>query len=246
VSLFYPYILPAVVCGATYTSSYAIICASRARLDTRIGDNRFLLRLRLRAIIAWLHILEPIARSWGHLKGGLTPWRQVVAVESTNRAVRCWAPIPLETQWIHNLRVRIDKSGIIRRIAPRLNALHCATHWNMETDEWDVRVRRGVFGLLTLCLLVEYREGGSWRIRCRARIMPSIFICLSSSLLAALAVAACISGSPLQAVSLLLLSMLFWFKAMSALARVENTVRVKLDEIITELVREAEMTELHA
>src|SRR5439155_947581 len=62
--------------GAGYTVWYSVACAVQAKVDDHIvtdGPVTWARRLRWWAVIACLHLLEPVARDWGRLKGGLTP-----------------------------------------------------------------------------------------------------------------------------------------------------------------------------
>src|SRR5260370_10356637 len=71
------------VIGLLYTAWYCVYCAAKAELGTfEDAPSSLSQNLRWRATIAWLHFLVPIARDWGRLKGGLTPWRSATTPQA--------------------------------------------------------------------------------------------------------------------------------------------------------------------
>ena len=63
----------------------------------------WLSRIKWRVLIAWLHFLEPLARDWGRLKGGLTPWRSGLRARTRASArdtlVAASAAVPPALRW---------------------------------------------------------------------------------------------------------------------------------------------------
>ncbi len=79
--------------GVAYTAWYCLVCAAQANLRSLTAPTvplRWIHRLRSRAMIAWLHFLEPLARDWGRVKGGLTPWRCTPTNGDANLCASRW------------------------------------------------------------------------------------------------------------------------------------------------------------
>ena len=108
-SLVFPWALVALGLSLLYVGHYCVMSSLEAQLDVfadRPETASWTQRLRWRAVIAWLHFLEPLARDWGRLKGGLTPWRSALETEAdahdTDTSTRWWQrinPFVRHVQW---------------------------------------------------------------------------------------------------------------------------------------------------
>ncbi|MFP6573002.1 MAG: hypothetical protein VB674_10345, partial [Vicinamibacterales bacterium] len=154
----------------------------------QIGGSQRLSVLRYRLMIAWLHLVQPIARAWGRFLGHL--WSPVVAdrregLVSPIRAVTyrlSWPNVmPL---LIRRLTVDdfwserwVDRVLLLNEIARRLQ-LHSATHSVHAHDPWqldrDVSVSTGFLGWVDLRTLLEEHDGGRclFRVATRHRLTP--------------------------------------------------------------------------
>ena len=116
-------------------------------------------RWRLVATTALLHWLQPIARTLGRLRLGLTPWRRrrdERVIFPWKRSVNIWS----ENQW--------------RSAEQRLEALEAAIEARGavvarggDWDRWDLEARGGMFGNAVTKLVIEEHGGGKQLVRLR-------------------------------------------------------------------------------
>ena len=163
---FVPWVFLPVGLGLGYTAWYCIQCATRAKLDDLVatgGPSTASRRLRWRAMIAWLHFLEPLARDWGRLKGGLTPWRSALPeARRMPRASRWWQrlqPFRRRLRWVYPGSMALEKYAFLDCLTRKLVALGCAVGWNSDWQDWDLKVRRGALGEAKLQMVVEHHGG---------------------------------------------------------------------------------------
>lgn len=142
--------------------------------------------LRLRALTALLHVLQPIARLDGHLRGGLVPWRRrggASAVLPRRRTFALWSE-----QWqAPQERLRSIES---RLRGSSLRVLRGGAH-----DGWDLEVRSGALGSARLIMGVEDHALGRQLVRVRwwPRFAPTgLWLVILSG---ALAVGAALDGA---------------------------------------------------
>ena len=152
-------------------------------------------RLRLRATVALLHFLQPLARLSGRLKRGLTPWRRrghEAFVRPTPRTV---------TRWSETWR---SPSNWILEIEQTLRATPVPVVRGGDFDRWDLAVRSGVFASARLLGATEEHGGG--RQLARFRIWPRVSPFAAAVIVvgAGLAVAAAADGASAAAAVLAL------------------------------------------
>jgi glycosyltransferase involved in cell wall biosynthesis len=176
--VFFPWMLVGVGAGVAYLGGYAITCALRAKTEDleRVSDSPTRWdRFRWRTTLAILHLIEPLARDWGRLKGGLTPWRSARTKGLDNeieRLRRQHLPWFGRFNWEYIGDLGADRDSFLSGMMHHLTSLGCATGWNPEGAEWDLRVRRGGLGQAHLRMVLEYLdESGQKR---RARITGSL------------------------------------------------------------------------
>ncbi|HLB27512.1 MAG TPA: glycosyltransferase [Dehalococcoidia bacterium] len=148
--------LPALVAAVAVPLLQASLSASRTRSPG--GEP---LPARLKALVALLHLLQPLARLRGRIRFGLTPWRRRGrAAVSLPRARRVslwseeWRP---QTEWVRSLENVLQGSGeaVLR---------------GGDFDRWDLEVRGGIAGSARLFAAVE--EHGAGKQLARFRIWP--------------------------------------------------------------------------
>lgn len=115
-------------------------------------------RLQVYSLTALLHLLEPIARLWGRVRYGLTPWRQrgVLGLAlPTRRTAVFWSDRwqPPEERLRTVERTLRDHGAIVRR--------------GGDFDRWDVEVRGGLVGGARLLMAVEEHGRGRQLVRFR-------------------------------------------------------------------------------
>lgn len=109
-------------------------------------------RMRLMALTAALHLVQPAARLLGRLRHGLTPWRYASVARfkvPLARRLRVWSERWLAPEeWLRTAEAGLRATG--RRVAR-----------GSEWDRWDLEVSGGLLGCARLRMAVE--EHGSGR-----------------------------------------------------------------------------------
>jgi hypothetical protein len=140
-------------------------------------------RLARYGLTALLHLLQPLARLYGRMGAGLTPWR--------NSGRGLVLPVPrMATAWTEQWR------ALDARLSAFEAALHlqCAlTRRGGEYDRWDLEVRGGMFGAVRTLMTVE--EHGQGRQLVRVRVWPK---CSDLALIPALVLAALVGDATLD------------------------------------------------
>ena len=133
----------------------AALAAERASFSSASYSR--LHKLKLRGLTAFLHLLQPLARLYGRLRWGLTPWRC--------GAPGPWLPWPRRfaiwsEQW-RSPEARLEATEAALRaegvIAPR----------GGDYDRWDLEVRGGLLGGARLRMGIEEHGGGRQLVRFR-------------------------------------------------------------------------------
>jgi GT2 family glycosyltransferase len=153
--------LPLAFVAAAAVLLQALRSAASAKLR-RDGRSRLEL-LRLRGVVAWLHLVQPAARLWGRLRHGLDPWRL--------RLLSRWTfPRPQRISvWSERWRSAEQWLGELEQALRRTPAL---VRQGGDFDRWDLSVIGGPFGRARALMAVEEHGGG--RQYLRFRIWPAI------------------------------------------------------------------------
>jgi glycosyltransferase involved in cell wall biosynthesis len=239
----YPWMFALVALGLVYTAGYCMVCASKANLDVleaAHGPSTPLRRLKWRATIAWLNFLEPIARDWGRLKGGLAPWRTVHAPNRpVERASRFWQrlhPFQRSIGWRYRGNMGLEKNAFLDRMTRRLTAMGCAVGWNPNSETWDLKVRRGTLGEATLSLVIEHHGGVKRLARVQtATRPPRVLYWLYSILAGVTGLTAAGSGSAVALGVLALVFLILWLVPIREANRLEAAIRFVADEVAAKL-----------
>jgi GT2 family glycosyltransferase len=234
-----PWTLVLAAAGLGYSAVYCAVCAARAVLDdlqATTGPAAWLERFRRRAVIAWLNFLEPLARDWGRLKGGLTPWRSALAEDTaTVRSSRWWQrlqPFRRGTQWTYRGGPALERYAVLDRLTKRLVARGCAVGWNPDCEDWDLTIRRGALGEAKLRMVVEHHGGARRLGRLSAVIRPSKSLYWTQAVLGAAAVTA---GALHQYGPLVVLCAFLWILWVAPVAeanRLEAAIKSATDEVV--------------
>jgi glycosyltransferase involved in cell wall biosynthesis len=127
-------------------------------------------RFKLRALIAFLHLLQPCARLSGRFNHGLTPWRR--------RGVRLPA-FPgrhLSRVWKERWA---ESSERVREIKAALQSHGAIIRHGGEYDHWDLEIRGGLFGCLRVYVAIEEHRDGKQMILLRSKpkaFLPPLFV----------------------------------------------------------------------
>jgi O-antigen biosynthesis protein len=98
-----------------------------------------------------LHLLQPLARLWGRLHGGLTPWRRSSPGFSL--------PWPrTSTIWSEGWNA---PEKTLQFIEAALRAYGVAFRRGGNYDRWDLEVRRGMHGAVRLLMANQVHEAGN-------------------------------------------------------------------------------------
>src|SRR5262249_9789076 len=133
---------------------------STGRASFAVPPQRAVERLALRLLTAFLYVLQPIARLWGRVAYGLSPWRRHAAgfclpvrMNYASWSENWQAP----ARWLEALEKKVREAGPV--------ALRGG-----DFDRWDLEVPGGIFGSCRVRMAVE--EHGSGRQLVRFRSWP--------------------------------------------------------------------------
>jgi GT2 family glycosyltransferase len=170
-SAFAPWLLLVPLGVLTLQTVQVLRAAAVAWLDP--GLSRWE-RWKRRGLIALLHFLQPLARAWGRLRGGLGPFR-LAGTPPGDGAVPTDLPVRLH----HGLQRRLtlafwgqagqEKDAFLKRLMERLQASRCVTVPNSGWEAWDLRVNQGLVAGARLLAAVEDHGGPKRLLRLRAR-----------------------------------------------------------------------------
>jgi GT2 family glycosyltransferase len=232
ISLVLPWALLWFGVAVGYVAVYCVACGRAANLK-ELADAPHRAsrsdRLKWRAAIAWLHFLEPLARDWGRLRGGLTPWRP--SLRGVDRGRRSTAgplarlqPFLRSLKWEQRGGPELDKPPVLERLTRVLTGHGCAVGWNEDFQPWDLKIRRGAMGSAWLRMVVEHHGGPRRRARYSLRIRPGGAILWTQGILGALTIAAAALGLAAPAVVLGGLFALLWMEAIREANRLESGI----------------------
>jgi O-antigen biosynthesis protein len=188
--------------GTTLTRCW--LFALRSDLAGLPGADSWRGRLRYRALIAWLHLVQPVARVYGRVRGMWSP-PTAVAPEHVMR-VPWKAPVPSLRDAVRSALLLVggsaqrtfwseswvDHSGLLTELAGVLRAARPARPVDLD-DGWrasrdlSIAVRR--WGWLHVRALVEEHADGRCLLRIETRMGPSFLGAVQTLLLAILLVA---------------------------------------------------------
>src|SRR5204863_9312235 len=107
-------------------------------------------RLKQRGLTACLYVLQPVARLWGRVRHGLTPWRW--------RGALCfvWPRTRSFATWSERWQ---DGSERLQSLEAAIRALGALVVRGGECDRWDTEVRGGILGGVRVVAAVEDHGG---------------------------------------------------------------------------------------
>jgi hypothetical protein len=116
-------------------------------------------QIKPRMLIAFLHLVQPLARLIGRLSFGLTPWRRRGATKFAvprSRRTMIWSE-----QWIGG-EMRLES------LEKTLRELGAVSVRGGTYDEWDLEVRGGLLGSLRVRMAIEEHGDGKQLVRLRS------------------------------------------------------------------------------
>jgi glycosyltransferase involved in cell wall biosynthesis len=153
--------IPALVAAIGLSVVQALQSAAKTTIVN--GSIRRSGRLRMRLMIAALHILQPLSRLSGRLRYGLTPWRRTGIRHyalPVSRTLTCWSE-----KWESQENRLLSLEEMLRRLGAR-------TVRGSAYDRWDLEVRGGIFGGVRVMMGIE--EHGQGRQLIKVRSQPRV------------------------------------------------------------------------
>jgi O-antigen biosynthesis protein len=180
-ALWLPLLVALPLLGAAFGTTLvrALIAARRASSVAPAPRGRA--RLEFAAVAALLHLLQPLARLWGRVRHGLTPWRRrgdagIAVPWPRTRTIwsERWQP---PERWLGTVEASLRSSGA--------SVLRGGCY-----DSWDLEVRSGPLGSVRFRALVEEHGQGRQflRLHSRPRLRPFGLFVIAVSLLLSVAV----------------------------------------------------------
>ncbi len=207
---------------AALAGAAPVIRAAAAGAAVRFADrgSARIAGWRLCALVALLHLLQPLARLTGRLGHGLTPWRR------RRSAGLAWPRSWQAALW------REDGEPVARTLQAVEEAIATAglrSRRGGEFDRWDLEVRAGGAAAIRLLVAIEEHGRGRQVLRCRAWPLPSLAWLAGALLCAALAAGAACDGAAAAAAVLgiggLAAASRMFLDAATALAGLRTAVR---------------------
>ena len=147
--------LPLLIGAGSASLAQAILGAAHA-LFPDPPRSRFA-RFKRRSLLAFLYLLQPLARLHGRLRHGLVPWRR----SARGRAL----PWPQRLSvWIEHWRAPDEWLQSIEAAVKAAGACVCR---GGDFDRWDLEVRGGLCGSARLQMMIEEHGGGKQLARFR-------------------------------------------------------------------------------
>lgn len=196
-------VLPLLVVAALPPLGQAGLSASRASFMRTPSAG--VSRMKLWALTAMLHLVQPLARLHGRLRHGLTPWRRR-------------GPSGYASPWPRHTRFWTGKWRDINTRLHSLEEVLCqdgsVTFRAGDYDRWDLEVRGGALGAARLLMVNEDHAAGVQLVRVRSWPRSPAGVVLLSLLLGTLAIGAALSGAWPACAILLLLGALLALRAL--------------------------------
>jgi hypothetical protein len=180
--------LPLLVAAVGAPIIQAVMSGVRARAPSTSRSRSS--RLRFRALTAFLHLIQPLARLRGRLILGLTLWRQRQALRFTlpwPRTINIWSEEWREPRdWLRSAEAALGDHGLV-------------VGRGGDFDRWDLAARLGALGGVRILMAVEEHGAGRQFARFRTRPMLSPGAVFTVILLAILATGAALGQAWLVA-----------------------------------------------
>jgi GT2 family glycosyltransferase len=245
-SIFFPWAFAIFAVGFAYMIGYCVSCALAANIEGLIAaEGRATLsrRMRWRALIAYLHFLEPIARDWGRLKGGLTSWRPVFLDRSAERhAGQLWQrfqPFRRVVRWTIPGTMALEKNAFLDRLLRTLTRPCCAVSCNGMFDDWDLKLRRGALGIARVRMVAEHHGGPKRLARLSVVIAPARSLYFVFGMVAALGLVMGKLGSIVPAAVMAMSFILLWIAVIIEANRLEANIITAATKAARELEGES-------
>jgi GT2 family glycosyltransferase len=147
--------LPLLALGIAARLTEAGIAAARAPVMWRIGGREWLRRW---LVTSFLHLLQPLARLYGRIRHGLTPWR--CRAPARARLPRRWSMATWSECW-H------EPAAWVQQVRDAIGCGGARVRDGGPYDRWDLEVAGGALGRARLLIAVEDHGAGTQYVRFR-------------------------------------------------------------------------------
>ncbi len=214
---------PLLLVGAALPATQAVASARRAVFPTPGWSRRELLRLR--ALTALLHVVQPIARLKGRLAHGLAPWRSRIRTPARAGLVserEIWSERWRSPEvWLGDVEANARAAGAVVR------------HGG-DFDRWDLDIAGGALGGCRTLLAIEEHGAGRQMLRVRAWGRVPWPLVVTALMLAGLAAGAAAAHAAIACVVLAggaaMLAFGAWRQAGAALAALDEALEAASGE----------------
>lgn len=134
-----------------------VLSAMKAEFPTPWSESE---QIKLRALTAVLHIMQPIARLKGRLQHGLTPWRKRINVKTKLRfsfGKDLW-----NDQWS-------TPESWLEALSDQLKQMNVPVLHGGDFDNWDLELQGGLLGSARVLLAIEEHKDSKQLLRFRVR-----------------------------------------------------------------------------
>jgi GT2 family glycosyltransferase len=213
-------VLPLLAVTASVPLLYVIRSVAQASFASKAPDLSASLKLRL--LTASLHVVQPIARLYGRLRHGLTPWRR--------RNKHCFTfPRRLNhTIWSERWQ---EPQKRLEAIEAKLRERSVNVRRGGDYDRWDLEVRGGLIGTVRLLMAIEEHGGGRQLLRFLAYPRCSVAGLVPIFLLAFLAVGAAFDQAWTALAILATVDLLWIFRAIQECGGAASVVLDALEQV---------------
>jgi GT2 family glycosyltransferase len=243
--IFWAWAFISVAAGIAYILLYCVNCGLRADLSSVVNASPnfdWKERLRWRAMLALLHFMEPLARDWGRLKGGLTPWRSAVLGDDARHvstfSLANFQPFRRTVKWSYRGGMALEKYSLLNQIMEKLGWRSSAVGWNPSTEDWDLRTRRGALAEARVHVAIEHHGGPKRTAQIRSEIRSVKSLSCTYLVLALLIGLTASLGATLAPIFLALLFVVLWIAPILEANRLQRLLEVVTKEAVRDLSTE--------
>ena len=146
--------IPCLFIASIALVAQAVLSASNADFSSPLESKSD--RFKLHSLTALLYLLQPLARLWGRIDNGLTPWRR-------RGAKFLKFPIPQQdTIWSEFWHPPEKRLSVLKDSLYQQGAIAMS---GSDFDRWDLEIRGGLFGAVRVLMVVEEHGQGKQLVR---------------------------------------------------------------------------------
>ena len=150
--------LPLLALAILAPAAHACVGALRATFTSTPASRGGLWKMR--ALTAFLHMAQPLARLWGRIRFGLTPWRRAAVAGIASP----WPWPQTFNVWSEEWQ---DPLNWLKSLESRFKTLRAVVLRGGDFDHWDLELRGGLLGCVRLLMAVEEHGGGKQLLKFR-------------------------------------------------------------------------------